>query len=269
MAENSLIEWTDHTVNLWWGCSKVHTGCKNCYAEKWSARFGEDIWGIKASRKIIKSAFKDLAKYQRKAAKEGVKYRIFCGSMMDIFEDDEPMIDSKGDKVDNSMSKLRARLFNDISLGLYDNLVFLFLTKRPENINSMIPLKWGRTFGEKNYPKNVWFGTSLSDQYTAKVYLSRLLRNTPKHANLFLSVEPQVGPIDLGEIKDLGRPEMPNIGWIIQGGESGPKRRPFDLDWAFSMRDYAKKQGVPYFFKQIDKVEKIPAELMIRELPKF
>ena len=45
MAENSKIEWTDHTVNLWWGCSKVHTGCKNCYAEKLSNRYGDDVWG--------------------------------------------------------------------------------------------------------------------------------------------------------------------------------------------------------------------------------
>lgn len=248
----------------------MHTGCKNCYAEKWSARFGEDIWGVKASRKIIKSAFKDLAKYQKKAAKEGVKYRIFCGSMMDIFEDDKPMIDSKGNEVNRTMSQLRNRLFNDISLGLYDNLIFLFLTKRPENIDRMISWKWGREYGhELTYPKNVWFGTSLSDQNTAKIYLTRLLKYTPKHANLFLSVEPQVGPIDLEEVKALKNPRYADIGWIIQGGESGPNKRPFNLDWAYSMRDYAEKEGVPYFFKQIDKVREIPDDLMIRELPNF
>ena len=29
MAENTKIEWCDHTVNLWHGCAKVHPGCKN------------------------------------------------------------------------------------------------------------------------------------------------------------------------------------------------------------------------------------------------
>lgn len=32
MAENSKIEWTDHTFNPWIGCTKVSPGCKNCYA---------------------------------------------------------------------------------------------------------------------------------------------------------------------------------------------------------------------------------------------
>ena len=33
MAENSKIEWTDHTFNPWEGCQKVGPGCDNCYAE--------------------------------------------------------------------------------------------------------------------------------------------------------------------------------------------------------------------------------------------
>ena len=77
MAENSKIELTDHTVNLWWGCAKVHTGCKNCYAEHLSdTRYKNNLWGEKQPRKLIKSAFKDLNKYQRQAAKQGVKVRI-------------------------------------------------------------------------------------------------------------------------------------------------------------------------------------------------
>jgi protein gp37 len=27
MAENSQIQWTHHTANLWWGCQRVHAGC--------------------------------------------------------------------------------------------------------------------------------------------------------------------------------------------------------------------------------------------------
>ena len=60
MAENTKIEWCDHTVNLWHGCAKVHTGCKNCYAETQAKRWGFDIWGENKDRKEIKSAFKDL-----------------------------------------------------------------------------------------------------------------------------------------------------------------------------------------------------------------
>ena len=51
MAENSKIEWTHHTANLWWGCTKVHAGCDNCYAETLSKRYGKDVWGKDKSRR--------------------------------------------------------------------------------------------------------------------------------------------------------------------------------------------------------------------------
>jgi len=52
---------------------------------------------------------------------------------------------------------------------------------------------------------------------------------------------------------------------VIVGGESGHGRRPFDPDWARSIRDECKAAGVPFFMKQIDKVQPIPEDLMIRQ----
>ena len=50
MVEHSTIEWTDHTYNPWWGCTKVSPACDHCYAEGWarrtghhSARIGEEV----------------------------------------------------------------------------------------------------------------------------------------------------------------------------------------------------------------------------------
>ena len=249
MAENSKIEWTDHTVNLWWGCAKVHTGCKNCYAENLSKRFGDNIWGENAQRKLIKSAFKDLVKYQKQAEKKNEIAKVFIGSMMDIFEEPKEVINSGG----QFTGALRDRLFIDISEGKYPNLVFLFLTKRPENIIHLIPYEW-----INDTPKNVWFGTSVSNQETVKYAESLRLVSS---SNLFLSIEPQIGLID--EINLTG------IDWVIQGGESGNKRRPFDINWAYTMRDMCKEQNVPYFFKQIDKIQEIPSDLLIREFPKW
>jgi protein gp37 len=43
MATNSKIEWTHHTESLV-GCTKVHTGCDNCYAlnlaTRWETTYG-------------------------------------------------------------------------------------------------------------------------------------------------------------------------------------------------------------------------------------
>jgi protein gp37 len=251
MAENSKIEWTDHTVNLWWGCAKVHTGCKNCYAEYLSdVRYKKNLWGEKQPRQRIISAFNDLDKYQKQAERENKILKIFCGSMMDIFEDAKLLINPTQEF--QTTSDLRLRLFNRISKGEYNNLIFLFLTKRPENIAKNVPQTW-----ISNAPKNVWFGTSISNQETANIYIKNLVRY--KGNNLFLSIEPQ--------IEDILDIDLTYIGWVIQGGESGHNKREFQLQWAYNMKRKCKEQNIPYFFKQIDKIQAIPADLQIREFP--
>ena len=239
MAENSKIEWTDHTLNLWWGCTKVHTGCKNCYAETLSKRWGNDIWGEDKSRKRIVSAFPDLKKYQNQSVKENKLVKVFCGSMMDIFEDDKslsnPTRHNEGWEIAHT-STLRHKLFEEIGQGKYDNLIFLFLTKRPWNIP------------HGNAPKNVWFGTSISNQVTADVHIEHL-RNKKLNYNLFLSIEPLVGPIN--------SLNLDGIKWVIVGGESGRKARPMHPDWVRSIRDQCKTANVPFFFKQWGEWEQV------------
>lgn len=55
MAENSNIEWTDHTFNPWIGCTKVSPACDHCYAETWDNRFNGNRWGAKAPRTRTKT----------------------------------------------------------------------------------------------------------------------------------------------------------------------------------------------------------------------
>ena len=252
MAQNSKIEWTDHTVNLWHGCTKVHEGCDNCYAETLARRWGNDIWGNDKPRKQIKSAFLDLDKYQDLAKKEGRMHRVFVGSMMDIFEKSMPMIDSKGSEIEGVDTRdLRDQFFLNISNHKYDNLMFLLLTKRPSNINKYIPESWFYV-----PPSNVMFGTSPVNQST---YDNLIKHMNHVHGQKFLSIEPQLGDIDLG-------PDC-QVDWIIQGGESGHGKRPFSLDWAVNMRRQCDEQKIPYFFKQIDKVQQIPDQHLVRETP--
>lgn len=252
--ENSKIEWTNHTQNLWWGCTSVHAGCDHCYAEALSKRWGNDLWGIDKGRKQIGKWLSSLNKFQKGAKQEGVIKRVFVGSMMDIFEKPMPLINPViGANQPETTGDLRELLYMYINLGYFPDLDFLLLTKRPSNINKMIPHVWK---SENHYPKNVMFGTSPVDQATFDTLVNQLLQVRGRR---FLSIEPQLGPIDLGNLE--------GIDWIIQGGESGHHRRPFNLDWAYSMRDQCNALGIPYFFKQIDKVKPIPEDLMVREFP--
>lgn len=274
MGENSKIEWTHHTKNLWFGCVEVHEGCDNCYARVWSNRYNNGdntLWGNKVPRKETKTWANDLIKYNRKAFEAGEIHRVFVGSMMDIFEKPMRVVNHKFEDMDYDTGYLRKKLFEEI-VPKTPNLMYLFLTKRPSNINKYIPESW-----KINPPRNVMFGTSVVNQETADKLIPQLLE---VKGYRFLSLEPQLGEINLLVRPDSKDPKsvfkkefyryIDGIHWVIQGGESGAKRRPFNIDWAYSIKKQCEiAENTPYFFKQIDKVLPIPKDLMVREFPKF
>ncbi|WP_321826269.1 DUF5131 family protein [Maribacter dokdonensis] len=259
MAKDSKIEWTQNTANLWWGCTAIHEGCGIeqgvCYAQELSEEYGNDLWGKDKLRREMPRVFRNLDKWQEQAEVMNDLQVTFVGSMMDIFEESKGTFSHNVPYGPNSPTTgdLRKKLFDYISMGRYNNLLFLFLTKRPKQITRMIPSHW-----LTDMPKNVWFGTSVSSMKTWR--WAEHLKKVPTK-NLFLSVEPQMDNID--------NIDLTGIGWVIQGGQSGRDRKPFNLEWAYTMRRICKEQEVPYFFKQIDKVKKIPSDLLIREFPRF
>jgi protein gp37 len=87
MAKNSHIEWTHHTFNPWWGCSKVSPACDNCYADLWAKRMGHQIWGVKATRRLFSDAHWNEPRLWNEEAKTARRReRVFCASMADVFE---------------------------------------------------------------------------------------------------------------------------------------------------------------------------------------
>lgn len=256
MGKNTKIEWADHTINLWHGCEKVNAGCKNCYAEALSKRFdkGLDLWKNNGVRKEIPTAFLNLDKLQKSAALRNVKETVFVGSMMDIFEDARPT-----DRHSYTTDFLRGLLFYKIEKGDYENLIFLFLSKRPDNIYKCLPSSW-----IENFPNNVMIGLSIAEQKDLEINSAFFSYPFKK----FLSIEPQINLVSLDFI-GIKRLFKRKIDWVIQGGESGRSKRPFKIEWAYSIKNECKVLEVPYFFKQIDKVKLIPSDLMVREFPKF
>jgi protein gp37 len=259
MAQDSKIELTHHTANLWWGCTKVHAGCNHCYAETLSKRYGKNVWGDKNPRMVVKSVWSELDKFQKLAQEAGEVHRVFVGSMMDIFEKPMPVMKSIQTEPIGTTEGIRKAFFTKVSSGYYPNLMFLLLTKRPYNINFFIPPHWKET-----PPDNVMFGCSISDQDTADRNIPHLLNVKGKK---FLSVEPQIGFIDFSKVPTKSGKSWKDFDWIIQGGESGNIKRVFNLDWAYFMKQQCEIGCVPYFFKQIDKVQEIPTDLMVRQFP--
>lgn len=257
--KDSKIEWTKHTANLWNGCTKVHEGCDNCYAEGIAKRWGYDVWGQDKHRKENKTVWKQLDKFQRLAAASGEIHRVFVGSMMDMFERPMPLIDYNRNPLPYTTEVLRQRFFELVPQ--YHNLLFLFLTKRPSNIHKYIPHSW-----LQNPPDNIMYGTSPVSQLTADRLIPQLANVKGKR---FISVEPQLEAVDLMKLNADGRKLIDCVDWVIVGGESGSRKRPYDLEWGRQIREACKTSGKPFFFKQVDKVQAIPEDLQIREFPDF
>ena len=89
MGGNSKIEWTDNTFNPWIGCTKVSDGCKHCYAEAlMDKRYGRVQWGPQGTRQRTSADnWRKPIQWNKQATKEGKRYRVFCSSLADVFED--------------------------------------------------------------------------------------------------------------------------------------------------------------------------------------
>lgn len=245
MGKETGIEWTDHTFNPWWGCQRVSPGCERCYAETWDRRVGGGHWGPIAPRRFFKDAhWNEPRRWDKTAAANGVRARVFCASMADVFEDRPDLVAP------------RARLFQLIAET--PRLDWLLLTKRPQNLVAMLPwrpdppgagdsLSWG-----KPWP-NVWVGTTVEDRRRATERIP-VLAQVPAVVR-FLSMEPLLEEVDLTPYLwdwsvSADPPPTGAIDWIIAGCESGQDKRPAYAAWFRRLRDQAFKAGVAYFLKQ-------------------
>lgn len=210
MGATTTIDWTDATINFWWGCEKIAAGCANCYAEKWSKRWGLKLWGPGSVRKRIKGAIPLARQLNARAKREGIRLKVFSNSMSDFFESfDGKIVDEKANHIGDGLDVLRKEAFDVIDSTPY--LDWQLLTKRPENIRTMWPevlenKRWDdRPFlyhwdeQPELYRGNVWLGTSVSEQRDVdNIFDLVQCRNIVPV--LFVSAEPLTGPVDLTRV---------------------------------------------------------------------
>lgn len=256
MGKDTKISWCDASFNPWIGCTKVHEGCKFCYAEElMDNRYHTVEWGATGTRKKTKT-WKEPVKWNKEAEKLGVKYKVFCASLADIFEDR------------NDLTPWRKELFKLIDDT--PNLNWQILTKRPENIRKM----W-----EGGYRNNIWRGTSPCNQTTFDTSVIPLIQTNDLSPIAFLSFEPLIGPVTITECL------INHIHWAIIGGESGDKARECKLEWIEDLKNQCIVAGIPVFVKQLgsnptkqgnlyktsdrkgDIQEEFPISLIIRQFP--
>lgn len=139
------------------------------------------------------------------------------------------------------------------------NLTWQLLTKRIENVETMVPRHWlGAGQGSQSglWPQNVWLGATVCDKPEAKripAELCGIMANIPVR---WLSLEPLLDDV-ADELRPWITSEPGGIGWAVVGGESGAKggskgkARPFDITWADRIMHVCRRAGVPFFMKQV------------------
>jgi protein gp37 len=163
------------------------------------------------------------------------------------------------------------------------HLIWMLLTKRPENMASRVPASWLHA----GWPRNVWLGTSSGTQVYARLRVP-LLMAVPGVHTLFVSVEPQLAPVDLTSIEPLSHRRVDALlklthpeaddrchacdayseawssgsalseplrdgrrWWVIGGGESGGRARRCETDWLASLVEQGRRTQTRTFIKQL------------------
>lgn len=227
MAENTKIEWCDHTFNPWVGCTRVSDGCDNCYAAALDKRFGNDRWdkpGLKHEFTTDTNWRKPL-KWQKDAKQANKRMKVFCASMSDWCDKNAP---------DGAMDRLFGLIRETPDLD------WLLLSKRSTLIKKRLPDDWGNGYD------NVWLGVTCENIKQGIPRIHDLVK-IPAVVR-FLSCEPLLEDITLSEDFDIS-----GIDWAIIGGESGPEARPMKSSWLFNLINVCnsyRDNNTAVFFKQ-------------------
>lgn len=250
MADGSTIEWTDATVNFWWGCTKVGPGCDHCYAETFDRRTGGAHWGLGAPRRKIASAVKLIRRLDNGYADWAADREVRVGNAK-AFGLPVPMMGSRRRVFIQSMSDL-FDLEVDLSwfaeawelIEACDRLEIQIVTKRISVVEKRL-----NAIGRTAWPRHAGLILTTVTQDEIDRDVPRLLDLTERFALpwIGLSCEPLIEAIRLpGGFLALGK-----HAWTIVGGESGGRARPFDVAWAKSLIDQCTSAGAPIFVKQV------------------
>ncbi|HEY0966969.1 MAG TPA: DUF5131 family protein [Opitutaceae bacterium] len=262
MAENSKISWTTHTFNPWIGCSKVSPACRLCYAMMLMAvRYGRVEWGPgKPRSRTSNGNWKKVRSWDRQAAKDGTRPRVFCASLADWLDHEVPI-----EWLADLLELIRTTTHLD----------WLLLTKRPEQWRARLEavceidgdsIAWSWLKG--NAPANVWFGFSAEDAGWFD-WRWNYVKHIPARV-VFCSNEPSLGRLVLpADFLALG-----SKAWVINGGESGHGCQPMDEAHPTETLRQCQEAGVPFWMKQMGgavdsrhELSDIPEHLRVRQLP--
>lgn len=223
MGDKTSIEWTDATWNPVTGCTKISPGCKFCYAERLTERWG-------------RASFADIVLHPDRLElplRWRSPRRIFVNSMSDLFHEKVPS--SFIDQVFEVMTHAQHHIFQ-------------VLTKRGDQL-----VDWHRAHGRERIPSNIWIGVSVE----SAAYLWRVDRLREVNVPIrFISAEPLLGPLTRLDLRGIswvitgGESGGPPDRALVMRTPRGWTPKPSAVAWVREIRDRCRSQGVAFFHKQ-------------------
>ncbi len=265
------IEWSEFSYNPIIGCSKCSPGCLNCYAERMARRQSfmhrleysiaiNNHTGKWSGKCVLVESALDKPLHWKKPR------MIFVCSMGDLFHESVP-------------KEWIIKVF--MTIANCPQHTFQILTKRPSRMKEWFDSPEWVEIDDGYRPKNLWLGVTVCTQKEADEKIPILL-DIPV-AVRFVSIEPCLEEINLGNIRIqrdpkfgdngwqgrpggypylncltgreysvmVGNPTPYKLDWVIVGPETGPKARPCKIEWIESIVDQCKDANVPCFVKKV------------------
>jgi protein gp37 len=197
------MKYWDQGVTVVWGCTPVSDGCAHCWARALAARFPDTLRGPDA-------------------------IDFNAASLERILQSKRPTVFALWNDL------FHAAVTNEDIIEVLDVIVarpehrFLVLTKRPERLEPLLygePGGW--VLGGGDHLPQLWVGTSAENQATLDArapYLAAIKEASCGAQRTFLSLEPLLGPVDLGDLYLA-------VDVVVVGPETGAGRRPCEMAW--------------------------------------
>lgn len=269
MADHSKISWTEASWPWLNGCAVASPGCENCYAVSLAHRFAHSPNPKVAARfaGLVEKTDEGLAWTGDVRVNEpGIlaplswrePRRIFVASQADPFHPKVPdealvkvfaVMAATPRHTYQLLTKRHARMKSVLSSADFRDAVVRELLTEPAFCRPARGPAWPIPEGGLQWPpRNVWPGVSVEDQQRADLRIPHLLE-TPGVVR-WVSAEPLLGPLDLTPYLDGSWTRYERLAWVIVGGESGPKARPMEEEWADDLRRQCAENEVAFHFKQ-------------------
>ena len=228
--------WT-HSKTLINGCTKVSPGCLNCWAERISMN---PFFGGKPENRFdgrVQEHPERLPEILPKSSRRAPRVWTYWNDMFH-------------EGVSKNFQKTFFNYLRNAKIDRCSPDYHIICTKRPENAVEF--LTKDMSYYLRMIQEQVIILITMENQEMAEIRAPFVVQLSEMGWNMGVLCEPMLSLIDfnLTSLDPIYYDGFnSHLQWVICGPENGTNKRPFDPQWALSLRDQCNKTGVPFYYK--------------------